>query len=40
MIAKLQPHDLTFIAEALGRRSPPPLRWLELLTRHPSPLVR
>ena len=37
---KLQPHDLTFIAERLGRRSPAPLRWLELLASHPSALVR
>jgi hypothetical protein len=40
MTAKLQPHDLTFFAELLGRRSPPPLRWLKLLARHVSPLVR
>jgi len=37
---KLQPHDLTFLAEQLGRRDPPPLRWLVLLTDHASPLVR
>ncbi len=40
MTARLQPSDLTFLAEQLGRRSPPPLRWLELLTWHRSPLVR
>lgn len=40
MTTKLQPHDLTFLAEQLGRRSPPPLRWLVLLTDHASPLVR
>jgi hypothetical protein len=37
---KLQPYELTFIAERLGRRSPAPLRWLELLASHPSALVR
>ena len=37
---KLQPHDLTFIAERLGRRDPVPLRWIELLVRHASPVVR
>lgn len=37
---KLQPHELTFIAEALGKRQPPPLRWLITLARHASPLVR
>jgi hypothetical protein len=39
-ICKLEPHQLTFIAERLGRRSPPPLRWLILLSRHASPVVR
>lgn len=37
---KLDASDLTFIAEKLGLRSPPPLRWLKLLARHTSPLVR
>jgi len=38
--AKLQPHNLTCIAEALGKREPPPLRWLASLARHPSAAVR
>jgi hypothetical protein len=37
---KLGPYLLTVIAEDLGRRSPPALRWLALLARHASPLVR
>ena len=37
---KLQPHELTFIAEGLGKRSPPPLRWLAALATHASPVVR
>lgn len=37
---KLQPHDLTFLAEQLGKRDPAPIRWLELLAGHQSPLVR
>jgi len=37
---KLEPWDLTFIAEMLGHRATPPLHWLKLLTRHPSVLVR
>lgn len=37
---KLQPHQLTFIADELGRRQPPPLRWLVTLTKHASSLVR
>lgn len=37
---KLQPHDLTFIAEALGKRRPVPVRYLDVLSRHPSALVR
>lgn len=37
---KLQPSDLTFRAEKLGKRHPPPLRWLAILTGHASPLVR
>jgi hypothetical protein len=37
---KLQPHDLTFIAKRLGRRDPAPLRWIELLASHASPVVR
>jgi hypothetical protein len=37
---KLQVYDLTFIAEALGKRTPPPLRYLAVLARHPSPIVR
>lgn len=40
MTANIQPSYLTFIAEQLGRRSPPPLRWLRLLACHASPLVR
>ncbi len=31
---KLQPSDLTFHAEKLGKRHPPPLRWLAILTGH------
>ena len=37
---KLQPHALTYIAENLGKRSPPPLRWLCVLAHHPSAVVR
>lgn len=37
---KLPAHELTFIAEALGRRSPPPMRYLMALSRHPSEIVR
>lgn len=37
---KLAPHELTFIAEALGRRQPPPLRWIVLLAGHTSAVVR
>jgi hypothetical protein len=37
---KLQPYQLTFIAEDLGKRRPPPLRWLCILSAHPSPVVR
>lgn len=38
--AKLQPHQLTFIAEDLGRRDPAPICRLLLLSRHPSEVVR
>lgn len=37
---KLQVHDLTFIAEALGKRRPVPVRYLDVLSRHPSEIVR
>ncbi len=37
---KLPVHILTFIAEDLGKRTPPPLRYLAALARHPSPIVR
>lgn len=37
---KLQVHHLTFIAEDLGKRNPPPLRYLAALARHSSPIVR
>ncbi len=37
---KLQIHHLTFLAEDLGKRTPPPLRYLAALARHPSPIVR
>jgi len=37
---RLEPYELTFIAEALGKRTPPPLRYLSALAGHASPLVR
>lgn len=37
---KLDLSRLTFIAEKLGKRSPPPLRWLAALATHASPIVR
>lgn len=37
---KLKPHELTFLAEELGRRSPAPIRWLTLLSRHRNAIVR
>lgn len=37
---KLPARDLTFIAEALGKRNPPPMRYLAALSRHPSEIVR
>jgi hypothetical protein len=40
MTRRLHPWTLTFLAEALGRREPAPLRWLELLAGHKDPLVR
>lgn len=40
MSRKLSPEVLTFIAEGLGRRNPPPLRWLRVLANHPAPVVR
>lgn len=39
-MAKLQVWDLTFIAEKLGRRAPPALKYLTILSRHPSDVVR
>ena len=40
MRRKLTPEALTFIAERLGKRSPPPLKWLRVLADHPAPVVR
>lgn len=37
---KLATYELTFIAENLGRRDPPPLRYLAALARHVDPVVR
>jgi hypothetical protein len=37
---KIQPYDLTFIAEGLGKREPPAWKWLAILVRHPDPVVR
>lgn len=39
-MTRLQPHEITFIAEDLGARSPPPLRYLTVLARHASSVVR
>lgn len=37
---KLQASELTFLAESLGMRAPPPLRYLAALARHADPVVR
>lgn len=37
---KLDAAALTFIAEDLGKRTPPPLRYLSALSRHADPVVR
>ena len=37
---KLQPHQLTYIAEDLGKRRPAPIGWLLLLAQHRSEVVR
>ena len=39
-MSKLMVWDLTFIAETLGKRNPPPMRYLAALSRHPSEVVR
>lgn len=37
---KLNFADLTFAAEALGKRRPVPVRYLDVLSRHPHDVVR
>lgn len=39
-VARLPPHELTFLAEDLGKEDPPPLDLIEQLSMHESPIVR